>query len=271
MRVSIAAFASALLAASSAHAQDIDLRTAGQKAAPQTWNVTLGAKVGVGPAFPGAKTGGLALSPVFSLGRGIGSRWLSMADDNISLGLVEGANWRAGATGKLLWPRRESSDNALRGLGDARFGFEAGAFAEIYPLSWLRARAELRRGFLAHDAVMGDLKLDAFTRLGESWIVAAGPRLALAGGDHQRTYFGVTPQQSAASGLPAYQPRGGVLSYGAAAQVTYQWNDRLETMAYAEVNRLVGDAAKAPLVTQRGSRDQLGVGLSTRWTFDTGY
>ncbi len=271
MRILARAFAVTAFAATPAAAQEIDLRTAEQKAAPQTWNVTLGARVGVGPAFPGAKTGGLSISPVFSLGRGLGSRWLSMADDNISLGLIEGSNWRTGLTGKLLWQRRERDDNALKGLGDVRFGLEAGAFAEYYPLSWLRARAELRRGFFAHDAIMGDLKLDAFTRVGESWILAAGPRLSLAGGDHQRTYFGVTPQQSAASGLRAYEPKGGTLSYGAAAQVTYQWTSRLESTAYATANRLVGDAAQSPLVTQRGSRNQFGAGVSTRWTFDTGF
>ncbi len=254
-----------------AAAQEIDLRTAEQKAAPQTWNVTLGARVGVGPAFPGAKTGGLALSPVFSLGRGLGSRWLSMVDDNISLGLAEGANWRAGVTGKPVWQRRESDDHALKGLGNLAFGLEAGGFAEYYPLSWLRARAELRRGFIAHDAMMADLKLDAFTRIGDNWIAAAGPRLSLAGGDYQRTYFGVTPEQSAASGLPTFQPKGGTLSYGAAAQVTYQWTKRVESTAYATANRLVGDAANSPLVTERGSRNQFGAGLSTRWTFDTGY
>jgi outer membrane protein len=269
-RPSIYVLAFCALAASPASAQ-IDLRTAEQKAAPQTWNVTIGARVGVQPSFPGAKSGGFGASPVFSIGRGLGSRWLSMADDGISIGLVEGDAWRAGATGKLLWQRRERDDAALRGLGDARFGGEAGAFVEIYPLSWLRARAELRRGFLAHDAPMGDLKLDAFARVGERWIVAAGPRLSLAGGDHQRTYFGVDARQSAASGLPVFRPEGGVLSYGVAAQVTYQWTARLETTAYASANRLAGDAARSPLVTQRASRDQFGAGVSTRWTFDTGF
>lgn len=267
-------FAAALVsgaASAQSDAPQIDLRTREQKAAPQTWNVTIGARAGVAPAFPGAKNGAFVAAPVFSIGRGLGSRWLSMADDNISIGLAEGGNWRAGATGKVLWQRRDGADGALRGLGDVRFGAEVGGFAEIYPTSWLRARAELRRGFFAHDAVMGDLKLDAFARLGDSWIVAAGPRLSLAGGDHQRTYFGVTPAQSVASGLNVFRPEGGVLSYGAAAQVTYQWTPRLETTAYMQASRLAGDAARSPLVTQRGSRDQFGAGVSTRWSFDTGF
>jgi MipA family protein len=271
VRRAVLSLAFTALAALPAAAQAIDLRSAEQKAAPQTWNISLGVRLGAQPAFPGAKSGAFTASPVFSIGRGVGSRWLSMADDNISIGLLEGDAWRAGVTGKLLWERRERSDSALRGLGDVRFGGEAGAFAEVYPLSWLRARAELRRGILAHEAMTGDLKLDAFTRVGSNWILAAGPRLSLAGGDQLRTYFGVTPLQSVASGLPAFRPEGGVLSYGAAAQATYQWSARLESTVYAQASRLAGDAARSPLVTQRGSRDQFSAGVSTRYTFDTGF
>jgi MipA family protein len=249
----------------------IDLRSAEAKAAPNTWNVTIGAQLGAAPAFLGSKDFRPSIAPAFSIGRGLGSRWLSVTDDNIGIGLVEGDFWRAGVAGKLLWGRNASSHTELRGLGDIRFGGEVGGFAEIYPLSWLRARAELRHGIFAHDALTGDLKLDAFTRLGERWTLSAGPRLALAGRDFTQTYLGVTYEQALRSGLPQFNTADGVLSYGAAAQVAYQWTPRLESTAYVQANRLAGDAAKSPLVMQRGTRDQLSVGVATRWTIDTGF
>jgi len=248
-----------------------DLRTEAAKSAGNTWNVTIGVQVGAAPAFLGSSDFRPSIRPTFSLGRGLGSRWLSVEDDNIGIGLLDGANWRVGIAGKLLWNRNENSHAALRGLGNTRFGGEIGGFAEIYPLSWLRARAELRHGIFAHNAVMGDLKLDAFTRIGENWTLSAGPRLSLAGKDYIQTTLGVDALQSARSGLAIYSPGGGLLSLGAAAQVTYQWTPRLETTAFVQAQRLVEDAAKAPLVRQRGSRDQLSVGLATRWTIDTGF
>jgi outer membrane protein len=249
----------------------IDMRTEEAKAAPNNWYVTVGVRVGVTPEYLGSKDFRPAIAPVFSLGRGLGSRWLSVVDDNIGIGLVEGDIWRAGVAGKLLWNRKESSDTNLRGLGDVRFGGEIGGFAEIYPLSWLRARAELRQGVSAHHALMGDLKLDAFTRLDNRWTLAAGPRLSFAGRDFTQTYLGVTYEQSLRSGLPQFKASDGLLSYGAAAQISYQWNSRLESTAFVQANRLTGDAADSPLVTQRGSRNQLSAGVSTRWTIDTGF
>jgi MipA family protein len=268
-----ASLATASLAVSilPAFAQQIDLRSAEARSAPRTWNVSLGLGVGVAPAFLGSKRGAVSFRPIVSIGRGLGSRWLSVADDNIGIGLIEGDNWRAGVAGKLLWERRASDHSELRGLGNVRFGGEIGGFAEFYPVPWLRARGEIRQGLFAHDALMGDIKLDAFTRLGERWIVSAGPRMAFAGRDFTQTYLGVTAQQSLASGLPAYKAGHGLLSYGAAAQVTYQWTPRLETSAFVQATRLAGDAADSPLVKRRGSPNQFSAGTSLRWTFDTGY
>jgi len=248
-----------------------DMRTEEAKAAPNNWYVNVGVRVGVTPEFLGSKDYRPAIAPVFSMGRGLGSRWLSTVDDNIGIGLVEGDIWRAGVGARFLWNRKESSDINLRGLGDVGFGGEIGGFAELYPLSWLRARAELRQGVSAHHALMADLKLDAFTRLDNRWTVAAGPRLSFAGRDFNQTYFGITYEQSLRSGLPQYRASDGILSYGVAAQISYQWNTRLESTAFVQANRLAGDAGDSPLVTQRGARSQLSAGVSTRWAIDTGF
>jgi len=252
-------------------AQQIDLRTAEARTAPRTWNVLLGGGVGVAPAFLGSKRGAASFRPIISIGRGVGSRWLSVGDDSNGIGLIEGENWRAGVAGRLLWERRASDHSELRGLGNVRFGGEIGGFAEFYPLNWLRVRGEIRQGVFAHDALMGDIRLDAFTRFGERWIVSAGPRVSFAGRDFTQTYLGVTAQQSLQSGLPVFKAGHGLLSYGAAAQVTYQWTARLETSAFFQATRLAGDAANSPLVKQRGSPNQFIFGSSLRWTFDTGY
>jgi MipA family protein len=259
------------LTAPPASAQQFDRRSEAERAAPNTWNVMVGARIGAQPEFMGAKDSRFSIRPQFSMGRGLGSRWYSAEDDNISIGLINGDLWRAGITGALVWQRRENDSRvALAGLGNTKFGGEAGVFAEVYALPWLRARADLRHGFVAHRALMADLKLDAFTKLGNGWSLGIGPRMTIAGNDYVDTYFGIDAVQSQRSGLAQYNPRGGILSYGAAAQVTYQWTPRVQTTASVQYNRLAGDAANSPLVRERGSRDQLSVGLSTRWTIDTG-
>lgn len=234
----------------------------------KNWNLTLGAGVRFVPSFMGSSELSLRPRPVFGISRGLTSRWHSAEDDAISPGLLFGDNWRVGLSGAILWQRRESSDRALRGLGNVPFGGEAGLFAEYYITPWLRARADLRRGFVAHDAFRGELKLDAFGQLAPNLQAGFGPRVTLATADFNREYFGVTAAQSVASGLPVFRPKGGVESVGMLAQATYSWSPRLRSTVYAEYRYLVGDAGGSPLVRMRGSRDQFGFGLSTSYTFE---
>ncbi|MGL5446016.1 MAG: MipA/OmpV family protein [Rhabdaerophilum sp.] len=232
------------------------------------WNLTLGIGVRAVPSFMGSDELSLRPRPVFSLSRGLTSKWHSAEDDAISPGLLFGDNWRVGLSGAILWQRRESSDRALRGLGNVPFGGEVGVYGEYYITPWLRARADLRRGFVAHNAFRGELKLDAFGSITPDLRFGIGPRMTLATADFNREYFGVTAAQSAASGLPVFRPKGGIESVGALAQATYSWNPRLRSTVYAEYRYLMGDAGKAPLVRQRGSRDQFSFGLSTSYTFE---
>lgn len=236
----------------------------------QNWNLTIGGGVRYTPDYLGSNDYSVRPRVIVSVGRGVGSRWWKAEDDAIGLGLLDGANWRAGLSGALVWQREASSNIALRGLGDVDFGVEAGAFGEYYVQPWLRARVDVRRGFFAHEAVVADLKLDAFGKLSEKLSLGLGPRLSLASTDYFRTYYGVSPLQSANSGYAVSRPSGGLLSVGALAQATYYWTPRLQSTAYVEYKRLAGDAAKAAIVKREGSANQFTFGLSTSWTVDLG-
>lgn len=86
-------------------------------------------------------------------------------------------------------------------------------------------------------------------------------------------YFRVTPEQSLASGLPAFEPDGGgFTNVGATLLMGVDLNGNmldggLALLAIAGYSRLLGDAADTPFTSVRGSRDQfLGV-LGIGYTF----
>lgn len=82
-----------------------------------------------------------------------------------------------------------------------------------------------------------------------------------------RTYFGVTDADAAASGLPAYNPGGGLEQYTGWLALLYQIDKNWYAGAMVYAQRLTGDAADSPIVTQRGTRDQItyGIGLGYTW------
>lgn len=267
------AFVSALFAclmlSSPGQAQSPDYTTLTSPESAQNWNLTLGAGLRYQPDYVGSNDYVFRPRPIISLGRGVKSTWWVAEDDALSIGFFSGKGWRVGFSGNLLWERKASTNPALIGLPEAKFGIEAGGFAEFYPTSWLRARVDLRRGFIAHDALVADFKLDAIARVGQ-WSFGAGPRMSIVGADYLRTYFGTYPGTAGTGGL-LQRYNAGVHSVGALAQATYNWTERLSTTTYVEYKHLVGDAAKSPIVKTFGSRDSITLGISASYAFDLGF
>lgn len=265
----LAAVSAAALVPAASQAQSSDYSTLTSPQSAQNWHLRLGAGLRYQPDYIGSNDFIFSARPIISIGRGVKSTWWSAEDDAISIGFFSGQGWRIGFSGDLLWKRKSSTNRALIGIPDAKFGVEAGAFVEFYPTSWLRARADLRRGFFAHDALIADFKLDAFTRIG-AWSLGVGPRARVAGADYVRTYFGTYGGWPGTGGM-LQRYNAGLHSVGAIAQATYNWTDKFETTAYVEFKHLTGDAAKSPIVKTYGSRNSVTLGISATYSFDLGF
>jgi MipA family protein len=92
--------------------------------------------------------------------------------------------------------------------------------------------------------------------------------MTLSSSQAMSPYFSITPEQSMASGLPTFDAKGGLRSFGAGVQARYELSRNWATHSFIEYERLAGDAATSPLITQRGTRDQIQVGLGISYSFD---
>ena len=232
------------------------------------WSLTLGGYLESAPTYQGASGNAFFVVPMFSLGKaGPGPKFISR-NDSPSIGLYDNGWLRAGVVGSLIYPRNDSSSNDLRGLPNVSWGAQAGGFAEIYPTDWLRVRGELRQGFVSYYGLVGDIAADAFYDFAPSWRISAGPRLELATANYFKAYYGVDAWHSLTSGLSPYWPGGGVNYVGAGGALTWKTTDKVTTSLFAEYQRLAGPAADSSLVRERGSENQLTVGVSAAYRFD---
>jgi len=234
------------------------------------WTVTLGAEGRVLPTYEGSSNYRFLPVPLFDIRRAGTPRHFQSPRDGASIGIVEFDNFRLGPTLKVRLPRREGDDAKLRGLDDVNFAVELGGFAEYWFTPWLRARGELRQGVSGHHGLTGDLAADVVMPVTPQLTLSGGPRLSFDSGKTMQTYFGVDPAQSVLSGLPVYNPSGGVRSYGAGVMARYEITPQWATHLFVEYERLIGPAADSPLVALRGSRDQVTTGLGVTYSFDVG-
>ncbi|WP_457089627.1 MipA/OmpV family protein [Microvirga sp. P5_D2] len=234
------------------------------------WIVTLKGNLKVGPSYPGADDWSFIGFPSMSFRRAGTVERFSAPDDGLSFSFLSYSSLRFGVVGRFQGGRYYQDNRELYGLEKINWAVEPGLFVEYWPVEFLRARAEVRRGFNGHEGFVADLGLDLVQSFG-ALTVSVGPRLALGDDEFTQTYFGVTPVEAALNGqLTPYDPSGGITSVGATVGASYTWSEQWSTTAFVTYKHLVGDAADSPIVKQFGSENQVGVGLTVSYSFGYG-
>lgn len=245
------------LASVSAHAQDRG--TDGEKRT----RVILGPQLS--PSWPGADK--FSVGPYVDLSReSVGTEFtFEAADESFGGPLLQSGKFAFGPAFGFIGKRTAADVGA--NLPKVGLTIEAGGFAQVSLSPNFRVRAEARRGLGGHDGFVGEVSADYVARDGDDWLFSVGPRVTLGDGKYQRAYFGVSPAASTASGLPAYDIDGGVHAVGVTAGYLQQLSPRWGFAVYGRYDRLVGDAARSPVVRELGSRDQPSVGVALSYTF----
>lgn len=233
------------------------------------WRFSLGAGVVNMPKFPGASGTKWEVVPAVSVNY---DRFFLGANPDagslVSLGayLYRDSNWRVGAaiTYDFIQPRSESDDSRLNGLGDVKRTAHAELFG-VYTYQFITARASVLtdiagndRGTVATFDLMGRYQpIPALT-------LSAGPGLTWASSQYNETYFGVTSEQSARSGLPTFSAGSGLnelrFSINGAYRIATRWN----VGASVSFAWLRGDATDSP-ITEKTS--QITYGLFCNYLF----
>jgi outer membrane protein len=254
MKYLLIGLAAAMSAWSAADAQDSgDIR------------VRVGAGAQLRPKYVGSDD--TSVSPLFHINIARHGRQFSFSapDDSPSIAVTSANGLSFGVAGNIEGRRKPSDVGAP--VDSIKRTFEAGAFAQYEWHDSFRVRAELLKGIGGHHGLLGTISADKIWRDGDRYVVSVGPRLLFSDGRYERAYFGVSPAVAVTSGLPAYRPSSGVYAVAVASGITYALNDRWGLFGFARYERLVGDAAKSPIVREFGSRNQLSGGIGLNYTF----
>ena len=103
--------------------------------------------------------------------------------------------------------------------------------------------------------------------LSSTVFAGVGAGLTWSSSSFMQQRFGVTTGAAAASGLPTYTAGAGVRQVYAWPAVVWRFSPRWFAAGGAFYQRITGDAADSPIITQRGDRNQwtVGAGLAYAW------
>jgi MipA family protein len=160
--------------------------------------------------------------------------------------------------GKLIYGVRanvetgRSVEDALRGFDKIKPGLNPGVFANYTVNEQLTLKSALRGG-LGDAGDGGLLNLGATYKLYNANFVSVNLNASVKFGSssYMQSYFGVTPAQSAASGLAAYQPAAGLAMAQVGLTGGFPISREIYIISSVTVQRLMGDAANSSIAKKK--------------------
>lgn len=243
---------------------------------PETkWEGAIGPVFSYSPEYAGSATRKLSVEGGFylrygrfTLSNSSGFVTRRNKDDifrGLGVDLVSDEKLRVGLSLRLDNGRRSSDARNLSGIDDVR--------------RTIRMRASATRQFDAGNRLSAGWNTDLLGRGGgnlvdvgvrhdrrfsprTTWSVGMG--LAWADRRHLQSYFGVSPDESVASGYPAYQPGAGLRDVSVSTSFRTELHPRWVALGSVSAGRLLGPAARSPLTV---SNTQWGLSAGVAWLF----
>jgi MipA family protein len=162
----------------------------------------------------------------------------------------------AGIESSVLFGQDETKARLPAGFGDI------GAAAEIGVLAGFEVRAfkidgRVRQAVSGHKGMTADFSasvrfpVPGTLNNSRPTIVSVGPTMSYGDGDYANRYFGIDTGRAGRTGLAVFEPDN-VWSYGGSAMVIQPIWKNLSLVAIGSYSRLNGDAARSPIVQDRG-------------------
>ena len=231
------------------------------------WRTVLGLAAEVQPVYDGSHASRIQGGPVVNI------HYKDIAfistGEGIGYNVFRGDHYQVGVGMAYDFGRKEKDDlTNLRGMGD----IGAAAVGKIYA-SWVLSRkfpmilrVSARQFIGGSQGAVGDagvyLPLPGSSK---TFVMFAGPSITFGTTHYLQTLYGVTPQQSLASGHPIYNiPHSGTVAAGVGFSATKFVTPHLLLNMDAAINQIRGSAAHSPIVEQRTGR-VIAVSVDYQW------
>lgn len=221
------------------------------------WRRVIGVAAEVQPVYDGARAYRVSGGPVINI------QYRDVAflatGDGIGVNIFRGSHYQVGFAMAYDLGRKEKDDlTNLHGMGD----ISAAPVAKVFG-SWVISRyfpmilrVDVRQFIGGAQGLVGDagvyIPLPGSSR---TFVMFAGPSITMATHRYLQVLYGVTPQQSAASGHPVYEiPHAGTTAAGVGFSATKFLSDHWLINADMAINQIRGSPAHSPLVERRTQR-----------------
>ncbi|MEL6302796.1 MAG: MipA/OmpV family protein [Pseudomonadota bacterium] len=116
--------------------------------------------------------------------------------------------------------------------------------------SWAMGATVAQAVGTGHEGAYLDLNAAWRKRLGQRGFLSVGPTLRIADGQYMDAFYGITPTETAASGIATYDASAGIESVGVQGIVSVPVSERWRLTTVVSVSQLQADAADSSLTEE---------------------
>jgi outer membrane scaffolding protein for murein synthesis (MipA/OmpV family) len=230
------------------------------------WRRVLGVAAETQPVYEGAAAYRVQAGPVINI-QFSDIAFLSTGD-GLGVNFLRGDHYRIGAAIVYDRGRLERDDyNNLRGMGNINAAPVAKLFAS-YVLSKkfpLILRVDARQIVGGANGTVGDVGVYMpLPGSSKKFVMFAGPSITLATHRYLQSEYGVTPEQSLASGHPVFDPHAGMVSVGVGFSATRFITDHWLLNIDAALTKLKGSPDISP-ITEASTQRELALSVAYQW------
>ncbi len=230
--------------------------------------------IGAIPDYMGSDDYTAGIGPAGLVKFGNSERYAKLIAAELSINLVNSKRWSFGPVFNYRFERADVEDQAVDLMRDVDSAIEAGIFAGW---TWISGRDPRHRfatsvQFLQdisdeHDGFVANISVRYWQPVTRPLTLSIGGNLTYGSSDYTQTYFGVDANNAARSGLSQFQADSGLRDFRMPIMAIYSFSPKWHLAGGLIYTRLLGDAADSPVTNDRGSENQLfiGIGLAYAW------
>jgi len=258
------------IAAPAAAQQPLAVYTNGANGSTKDWDVRLGLGAQIQPEYEGGdEMKGMPLPLISIKYRDIA--WLRGPMLGLNAftwqGPRETDKLQLGPAIRYQRGRDQDDSDDLRGTGNIDPGLEAGFFITYGIGQWSAGLMMFQDVSSSHDGFTVRPAVGHTAQLGPKWQLRSELYSTYASDDYMETFFGITAQQSARSGMRRYQAEAGFKDVGLLFDLDYALSKNWALTTRVGLKKMLGDAADSPLVKDRGDDKQGLLGLFVSYKF----
>lgn len=224
------------------------------------------------PEFPGSKD--YEYMP-FALGRlAYEDYYIEVVGPSAKLNLIPGGVVQAGPLVGYDGGRDNGVKNRrVKLLPEVDSSIEFGGFAKLNfkqvltQIDTLSFGVEFAKASEGHEGYTVNLQTSYGLQFSRAFHMSVDAELQFGDKNYSNAYFGVTPVGAAASGLPTYTASAGVTKAEIGLNARYMFTPNWGISGRAAYGRMLGDAAKSPIVKREGSENQFTGALAVLYRF----